>query len=93
MPWNYRIVKYHGTESYGLHEVYYDDKGRENAFGSDPASFVACHEVEGDNPRADIIEMLERALKDARTRPIFNEPAPGTWPGQLPFTDEDDDDA
>lgn len=32
MSWNYRVMTLNRGESYGIHEVYYDDKGCPNAY-------------------------------------------------------------
>lgn len=38
MSWNYRVVKtaVDGEESYGIHEVYYDEAGKPQMFSADP---------------------------------------------------------
>ena len=67
MSWNYRIVKYADGSGYGLHEVYYDDYGNEEAMTENPASFV------GESPE-DIHGQMITARTDAIKRPIFEEP-------------------
>lgn len=66
--WNYRIVKRHNSIWWSLHEVFYDEDGNPNAMTTDPISFSS------DESPEDVIEMLEMALKDAKTKPVFNEP-------------------
>lgn len=38
MSWNYRVVKttVDGEDSYGIHEVYYDEEGKPKMFSADP---------------------------------------------------------
>lgn len=76
MAWNYRIVaRLDGT--FGLHEVYYaDDKKTEIAMTSTPVHFATDTE---EGPEG-IIASLERALKDAKNLPIFEEPE--VWPSK-----------
>lgn len=75
--WNYRLVRKTGSrdgapvEWFDLHEVHYDDKGEATAMSQDPVTFG------GDDPQ-DVIGSLERALNDARNRPVFDPPA--GWP-------------
>ena len=79
MSWNYRIVK-RLDGSFGLHEVYYDAKGRPNGMTEEPAGFVA-DKHEGPVP---IQEALLMARVDARKREVFVEPPEGEWPGERP---------
>jgi hypothetical protein len=74
--WNYRIVA-HQDGYYGLHEVFYNQLGepcgmtqKEVSFGSDFADAAS-----GVTPKDDIVASLERALVDARTRPVFVPPS------------------
>ncbi len=71
MTWNYRIVRrfYHEFLGYGLHEVYYDNDGNPSSMTVDP--IISVDEEEGP---AGIISSLERALDDAKNRPVFDEP-------------------
>lgn len=65
--WNYRICR-HPDGSYGLHEVYYEAGASEgSSWTADPCDFVADAE---EGPEA-VVEALERALSDARGRPVF----------------------
>lgn len=77
--WNYRIVKSRVGRTHALHEVYYDDKGLPWAMNENPAMFVSFGDEEGPE---DIAAALELALKDARTRPVLEEPERGKWPGK-----------
>lgn len=38
MSWNYRIIKttIGGEDSYGIHEVYYDENGKPKMYSEDP---------------------------------------------------------
>lgn len=76
--WNYRIVRYH-RGGYGLHAVYYSDDGVENAMTRDPVTFTGYPEIEDGEPESEgprqIIDSLERAYRDARERPVFQQPA------------------
>ena len=76
MSWNYRIIKYADGSGYGLHEVYYDDRGKPMNMTEDPATFM-CDEWEG--PEG-IIGSLMMARTDAHKRPMLDEAA--TWPTQ-----------
>ena len=67
MSWNYRIIR-HKEGHFSLHEVYYDDAGKPNGYTTDPISFVSDKEEGPDG----IIESLEHALKDARTKPVLD---------------------
>lgn len=69
MTWNYRIVKYANHDALGLHEVYYNENGV--AEGMTEKAMIECMLDEGVEG---IIHSLETALKDAKERPIFNEP-------------------
>jgi len=73
--WNYRIVrrampgnmqKTWGEYHYGLHEVHYDDEGNPVARGEPLAGFG------GDDP-SEVVAGLERAIRDAKERPVLNE--------------------
>ena len=44
MSWNYRIVEYRDGSGFGLHEVFYDDKGQPWSMTEQPASF-ACWRI------------------------------------------------
>ena len=71
MSWNYRIVHYHGTGDYGLHEVHYDENDKPIAMTKEAAGFV-CNDDEP--PLATIGEALCMALSDAMKYPILEEP-------------------
>jgi hypothetical protein len=75
MSWHYRIVKYRDDKGYGLHEVYFNKLGQAYAMTADPCSF-ACDAEDG--PK-DIVSSLERAMMDAVTREVFEEPEEGGW--------------
>jgi hypothetical protein len=64
--WNYRICK-QPDGHYSLNEVYYDDKGKEKSVTANPVSFVT---YDDEGPEG-IVKSLERALQDARERPLF----------------------
>ena len=68
MSWNYRIVQYLDDGGYGLHEVHYNNDGKEESMTNQPAAFV------GDSPET-IREALMLARRDASARPVFIEPA------------------
>lgn len=67
MTWNYRIVEYADGSGFGLHEVYYDDDGNEDAMTANPAGFVG-------ESAEDIRGSLMFAKRDANKRPVFKEP-------------------
>lgn len=81
--WNYRLVKLRndnegwGGSEYAIHEVHYDKRGNPWAMTADPATFHS------ETPEG-VIECLERALAAAKTRPVFDEPEEGKWPGEPP---------
>ena len=104
MPWNYRIVRYRehpeadglpdeSIQAYGLHEVFYNSKGEAYAMTASPCSFASdwTDPVTGATPVDDIVAALERAIKDARNRPVFDEPEVWAEPDPPP-PDEDDED-
>ena len=66
MTWNYRIMKHkeEDEEWYDLREIYYDKSGRANGYTAYATTFVA------DTPE-DLIESLEMALYDAKSRKII----------------------
>ena len=68
MSWNYRIVQYPDGGGYGLHEVHYDDKGKEKNMTAEPAAFV------GDTKR-EVIASLRMAFDDVRRQPVFKKPS------------------
>lgn len=79
--WSYRIVKYHDGSGYGLHEVYYDDAGKPQAMTKDPIDFDIG--PDSDDGGADTIrKMLATAAKDAKDKPVLDEPANDEWPGE-----------
>ena len=78
MSWNYRVVRYHSGDGYGLHEVYYDNNGLEWGMTKEPAVFV-CGPDEGVEG---IRGSLMKAKLDAQKRPILDEP--DIWPGKNP---------
>lgn len=100
MPWNYRIVRYRehpeadmlpdeNIQAYGLHEVFYNSKGEAYAMTASPCTFASDYSDDtGVTPVTDIISALERALNDARTRPVFDEPE--VWAEHDPEPPEDD---
>ena len=65
MTWNYRIIEF--AEHRGLHEVYYDPKGRPEGYTENAISFV-----ESLDEAAGITGGLELALRDARELPILS---------------------
>lgn len=66
MSWHYRVIR-QPDGLLGLHEVYCDDDGRPHSYTTAPVGFVSDAEegLEG------ITTALERALRDARERPIL----------------------
>ena len=66
MTWNYRIIR-HKEGHFALHEVYYDDAGNPNGMTANPISFRS----DSDEGSEGIAISLERALKDARERPVL----------------------
>ena len=68
MTWNYRIIHY-TAGGYGLHEVFYDDKGEVEGW-TDQAIDFGCDEDEG---KEGVIKSLKLALKDAKRQPVMEE--------------------
>jgi hypothetical protein len=81
MSWNYRLVRYRDGSGYGLHEIFYDGDGQPTGMTEQPISF-GCDRNE--DAVKEISEALTLALNDVTNRPIFDEPAPGEWPGKQP---------
>jgi hypothetical protein len=79
--WNYRIVRYHGGGGLGLHEVYYDEKGKPTHMTESPVSFFVVE----DETSLDLIKSLKAALSDAERYPVLNEPA--EWSKKPPSQD------
>ena len=78
MTWSYRIVKYRNGACFGLHEVFYDAAGLAESMTTEAVGFVA----DADEGPAGVVRSLEMALRDATSRPVFDEPE--TWPGVNP---------
>lgn len=67
MSWNYRVVKtiVGGEESYGIHEVYYDEQGELQMFSADPCP-VYSETLEG-------LEKEISRFEAALGRPVLQE--------------------
>lgn len=67
MSWNYRVIKtiIGGEESYGIHEVYYDEQGKPKMYSKDPVPAYGETLLE-------LKEDMERLLKAFNT-PILTE--------------------
>lgn len=75
--WNYRIVKHDEEfDSYGLHEVYYDDDGYPIGMTKNPVELSATS-------RERLLQQIETALNDAKNRPLLDE-------SEIPGNDEYD---
>ena len=68
MSWNYRVLD-HGTHL-AVHQVYYHDDGSVMDWEEEPATFSTVPQL----GVADIVLWLERALSDARQRPVLRVP-------------------
>jgi hypothetical protein len=66
MSWHYRVLR-HPDGSLALHEVYCDEAGQLNGYTKQPISFCA----DADDGPGGIITALERALSDAKNRPVL----------------------
>lgn len=88
MTWNYRICRDPGGE-YVLREVYYEDD-RPVSITADPATF-GCDAAS--DPVKEIAGALEMALRDVRTRPVFDVPegwrTPALAPAGVDVSDEE----
>lgn len=67
MHWNYRVLR-HEDGTLALHEVFYDEDGAPSMYTTDPISFA----VDGDEGLTALTEALERALCDAKERPLLD---------------------
>ena len=67
MSWNYRVVKttVDGEDSYGIHEVYYDDGGTPHMYSESPCS-VFSESLDG------LKEELER-FKLSLEKPVLRD--------------------
>ena len=63
MSWNYRLVKYHNG-GYGVHEVYYNDRGIPTSMTERPVTFAF-------DTASDVIDSLKLAIKDIQTKGVF----------------------
>ena len=79
MTWNYRIIK--NEDGYlALHEVFYDDDGNPSSCTEKPVSFIA----DPDEGIKGITISLERALSDAKSKPVLDMAMFGSSPrGEL----------
>lgn len=75
MHWNYRVLR-HEDGTLALHEVFYDEDGKPSMYTNDPISFA----VDADEGLSALTEALERALHDARERPVLDVSEIGTKP-------------
>jgi len=66
MTWNFRVIEFVDPRSMepwrAIHEVFYDESGKPNGYGEQPAGVVWDTEV-GDGEPSRIIEMLAMALR------------------------------
>lgn len=78
MTWGYRIVRYFDRrKGFGVHEVFYDDQGKPTAMTAEACGFY-CDEDE--DPQV-IVDSLRRAIHDAESKPVFDEPE--AWANQV----------
>lgn len=68
MTWNYRVVHYKAG-GYGLHEVYYDVRGKVYGYTGVPVAFTAWE----DEGREGVTASMNMALRDAVHRPVLEE--------------------
>ena len=66
MSWHYRVMR-HPEGHLAVHEVYCDEAGQPNGWSQEPTTFIG----DGADALQEVITALERALKDARQRPIL----------------------
>ena len=72
--WNFRIVRYADGSGYGLHEVYYDERGKPETMTEEPIGLM-CDTDEG---AEGIIRSVGQIVQDLRL-PVLDEPE--EWPG------------
>ena len=65
--WNYRIVKYADGSGYGMHEVYYNKRGRATHMTAEPVGLYGV-------TLAEMFAVIRRASGSALMRPVFHEP-------------------
>jgi hypothetical protein len=75
MHWNYRVLR-HEDGTLALHEVFYDEDGKPSMYTTEPISFA----VDADEGLSALTESLERALRDAKERPVLDASEIGTKP-------------
>jgi hypothetical protein len=75
MTWNYRIIELQtGDETHrAIHEVYYDDDGKPNAYTENPASVWWYADEEEGAPARILERMQEALLKPVLTEKDFRE--------------------
>lgn len=64
MTWNYRIVRYKERSGFGLHEIYYDDDGKECG--------MTAQAIVSGKTRGKVIDVLNTAMYDATYRPTWS---------------------
>ena len=69
--WNYRIVKVveKGVPYFGVYEVYYNEIGMPNGRTENPATFECGYDEGSDT----IVDMLQKALKNALEKPVLSD--------------------
>lgn len=69
MSWNYRVVKYANNEGFGLHEVYYDAKGKIDGWTEDPILTCSADEV----PEIEFIKEFKAMTRDIENEAFLEE--------------------
>lgn len=67
MTWNYRIVKYADGTGFGLHEVHYDEEGKEVSMTENPVRFAS-------ETAEELRDSLIIAKTSAINRPVLEPP-------------------
>lgn len=71
--WNYRLVKHKDGDTYGLHEVYYNDDG--DACGMTERPLFVVDGDHGDHDAyKDMMKIINMIYDDVRRLGVFREP-------------------
>lgn len=72
--WNYRLVKYHDGESYGLHEVYYNEEGEPDGMTTNPILVFEAFEARDVGPQSIAVDTLSMMIQDIVRHSILEQP-------------------
>lgn len=74
MSWNYRIVRKNidGTQRYGIHEAYCDEKGLVFAITVEPVSLVSFKEHDDDSTPEEMLKIQLGWMMKATEKPTLD---------------------